>query len=77
MALVVRPEHLELGSAGANAISGRVAEVVYAGSETRLLVDISAEQLLTVRVLPGKPLPRLGETIPLSWASHAAVLVTQ
>ncbi|KOF20925.1 ABC transporter [Ensifer adhaerens] len=76
LALVVRPEHLELGSTGANEISGRVAEVVYAGSETRLLVDISAEQLVTVRVLPGKPLPSLGENITLSWAPEAAVLVT-
>lgn len=76
MALVVRPEHLELGESGANRVSGQVAEVVYAGSETRILVDAAEASLLTVRVLPGKPIPELGEKVTLSWHPEAAVLVT-
>lgn len=76
MALVVRPEHLELGGESENAIKGQVAEIVYAGSETRLLVDAETEERVTVRLLPGKPLPKLGENITLSWKPEAAVLVT-
>ncbi len=76
MALVVRPEHMELGDAGANRVRGRVAEVVYAGSETRVLVDAAEARLLTVRVLPGRPIPALGENVTLSWQPEAAVLVT-
>lgn len=76
MALVVRPEHIELGSVGENEIRGNVAEIVYAGSETRLLVEVAAEERVTVRVLPGKPLPKLGENVTLSWKPEAAVLVT-
>ncbi|SOC46079.1 putative spermidine/putrescine transport system ATP-binding protein [Rhizobium subbaraonis] len=76
MALVVRPEHIELGSAGENEVRGNVAEIVYAGSETRLLVEVAADERVTVRVLPGKPLPKLGENITLSWKPEAAVLVT-
>jgi putative spermidine/putrescine transport system ATP-binding protein len=76
MALVVRPEHIELGSDGENEIRGNVAEIVYAGSETRLLVEVAAGERVTVRVLPGKPMPKLGENVTLSWKPEAAVLVT-
>lgn len=75
MALVVRPEHLALGDTGVNRISGQVAEVVYAGSETRVLVDADEARLLTVRVLPGQHIPQLGENVTLSWQPEAAVLV--
>ena len=76
MALVVRPEHLSLGGSDDNAISGRVAEVVYAGSETRILVDAETGGLVTVRLSPDKALPRLGENVELSWKPESAVLVT-
>jgi len=76
MALVVRPEHLEVGSNGSNEVSGNVSEIVYAGSETRLLVELAADERVTVRVLPGKPMPKLGDNITLSWRPETAVLVT-
>ncbi|NKC52165.1 ABC transporter ATP-binding protein [Ochrobactrum cytisi] len=76
MALVVRPEHLALGDTGVNRISGQVTEVVYAGSETRILVDAAETRLLTVRVPPGQVIPALGEDVTLSWQPEAAVLVT-
>ncbi|MGH6760792.1 MAG: ABC transporter ATP-binding protein [Phyllobacterium sp.] len=75
MALVVRPEHMQLGGEGANRIDGKVAEIVYAGSETRVLVDAAEARLLTVRVLPGQPIPALGEKVALNWHPEAAILV--
>ena len=76
MALVVRPEHLQLGDVSANSVNGQVVELVYAGSETRILVDAAEASLLTVRILPGQPIPVLGENVTLSWHPEAAVLVT-
>jgi putative spermidine/putrescine transport system ATP-binding protein len=76
MMLVVRPEHLTLDGEGANRIQGQVAEVVYAGSETRVLVDANEARLLTVRVLPGRPIPALGEKVTLSWKPETAILVS-
>ena len=75
MALVVRPEHLELGGSGPNEIRGSVAEMVYAGSETRLLVAVPGTDLVTVRVPPGTALPKLGEPVAVRWRPEAAVVV--
>ncbi|QRM30330.1 ABC transporter ATP-binding protein [Microvirga sp. VF16] len=75
MALVVRPEHLELGGAGTNEIKGSVAEMVYAGSETRVLVAVPGTDLITVRVPPGISLPKLGDSVAVTWRPEAAVVV--
>jgi putative spermidine/putrescine transport system ATP-binding protein len=74
-AIVVRPEHLELGDGGVNRITGSVAEMVYAGSETRILVDVAGSETITVRVPTGAPVPRLGEAVAVSWRPEAAVVV--
>jgi putative spermidine/putrescine transport system ATP-binding protein len=71
----VRPEHLELGDGGVNRITGSVAEMVYAGSETRILVDVAGSETITVRVPTGAPVPRLGEAVAVSWRPEAAVVV--
>ncbi len=74
-ALVVRPEHLELDPIGENRIRGEICEMVYAGSETRVLIMLGNGDTLIVRLPPAARVPRLGETVTLGWALNAAVLV--
>jgi putative spermidine/putrescine transport system ATP-binding protein len=75
LAVVVRPEHLEIGAHGENQVTGRVAETVYAGSETRVLVALDGEARIVVRLPPAAPRPALGETVAVSWRPEAAVVV--
>ncbi len=74
-ALVVRPEQIELGGAGDSRLSGNVTEMIYAGSETRLIVTPPAGEGVMVRLPARERLPGLGETVEFSWHSHQAVLV--
>jgi putative spermidine/putrescine transport system ATP-binding protein len=74
-ALIVRPESLHLGNSSGNVLSGRVSEIVYAGSETRVIVTLGEGHLITLRLLAGAPAPALGETIAFGWDSDKAVLV--
>lgn len=74
-ALVVRPECLHLGNGSDNVLSGRVSEVVYAGSETRVIVTLGEGQLITLRLPSGVPAPGLGETAAFGWDSDRAVMV--
>ena len=75
-ALVVRPESLRIGDALDNIVTGRVIEVVYAGSETRVIATIGDGSLLTLRLHAGETVPALGETISAGWARDKAVLVS-
>jgi putative spermidine/putrescine transport system ATP-binding protein len=74
-ALVVRPEQMALGAGAANAVAGRVADTVYAGSETRVLVDLDGGGTVIARLPPGRAPPPLGEWATLGWDPDAAVLV--
>lgn len=81
-AIVVRPEQLTLGEAGRNQVSGTVREVVYAGSETRVITrldgsapaDEEAEEFV-MRLLPGSEVPKLGQRISASWNPDVATMV--
>ena len=75
-ALVIRPEHLRLGRDGDNAIAGTVSEIVYAGSETRLIARLDEQSLLTLRLNHGEAVPGLGEEIAVCWPRDRAVLVS-
>jgi putative spermidine/putrescine transport system ATP-binding protein len=74
-AIVVRPEQITLGSDKGNTIVGRVVDTVYAGSETRLIVNLDEGETLIVRLPPGHPVPAYGERAALGWNPDAAVLV--
>ncbi|AOO85077.1 ABC transporter ATP-binding protein [Bosea vaviloviae] len=74
-ALVIRPEHLRLGSAESNAVTGRVGEIVYAGSETRVIATLADGAQLVLRLGPDDAVPVIGETIVAGWARERAVLV--
>lgn len=74
-ALVIRPEHIRLGPQDGNALSGRVSEVVYAGSETRVIVALEAGEQLVLRLGPGEAVPTLDEPVVAGWERDKAVLV--
>ncbi len=74
-AIVIRPEQISLGGDKENTVVGRVIDAVYAGSETRLIVDLDEGETVIVRLPPGHPAPAYGERAALGWNPDAAVLV--
>jgi putative spermidine/putrescine transport system ATP-binding protein len=74
-AIVVRPEQISLGATNGNTVMGRVVDAVYAGSETRLIVDLEEGENVIVRLPPGQSAPAYGERAALGWNPDAAVLV--
>jgi putative spermidine/putrescine transport system ATP-binding protein len=74
-ALVVRPEKLLLCKSDDGLLSGRVEESIYAGSETRLLVRLPSETLLTVRRGAGLPPVAIGENVFMRWDREQARLL--
>ncbi|MDQ4061510.1 MAG: ABC transporter ATP-binding protein [Pseudomonadota bacterium] len=74
-ALVVRPEQMLLNPEAGNAVTGRVADTVYAGSETRIIVNLDGGDTIVARLPPGLASPPLGERATLGWDPDAAVLV--
>jgi putative spermidine/putrescine transport system ATP-binding protein len=74
-ALVVRPEKLLLCSSDDGFLSGRIEESIYAGSETRLLVRLPSETLLTVRRGAGLPPVAIGENVFMRWDREQARLL--
>ena len=74
-ALVVRPEHLRIGAASPNRITGAVSEIVYAGSETRVIADLGGGTQAILRLWPGDPVPQIGETITAGWDANSAAFV--
>jgi putative spermidine/putrescine transport system ATP-binding protein len=75
-ALVVRPEHLRLGAADGGHVTGIVAEIVYAGSETRVIATLSEGATVTLRLQQGETVPELGQQIVAGWPRDKAVLVS-
>jgi putative spermidine/putrescine transport system ATP-binding protein len=68
--LVIRPEHMEIAAAGQAYVHGRVIESVYAGSETRLLVELASGTVVTVRRSAAPVGLRVGDSIGLSWSQQ-------
>jgi putative spermidine/putrescine transport system ATP-binding protein len=75
-ALVIRPEHLHLGADTGNSVAGTVSEIVYAGSETRIIAKLGDGAALVLRLGPGETVPGLDERIVASWQRDKAVLVS-
>jgi putative spermidine/putrescine transport system ATP-binding protein len=73
--LVIRPENLRLGARDGNAVSGRVCEVVYAGSETRVIAALDDGGQLVLRLGPDDAVPAIDEAIIAGWSRDKAVLV--
>lgn len=74
-ALVVRPENLRLGGADGNTVTGRVGEIVYAGSETRVIAALGDGSPIVLRLGPDDAVPAIAATVVAGWAREKAVLV--
>jgi putative spermidine/putrescine transport system ATP-binding protein len=74
--LVIRPEHLRLGGCDGESVTGNVAEIVYAGSETRIIVRLPEGMTVTLRLQQGELVPQLGQQIVAGWMREDAVLVS-
>jgi putative spermidine/putrescine transport system ATP-binding protein len=75
VALVVRPEKLMLCNRDDALLSGRVEESIYAGSETRLLIRLPRDTLMTVRRGAGMPPVAIGEHVFMRWERDSARLL--
>ncbi|MGJ4946462.1 ABC transporter ATP-binding protein [Bradyrhizobium sp. HKCCYLS1011] len=74
-ALVVRPEKLMLCNRDDALLAGCVEESIYAGSETRLLVRLGSDTVMTVRRGAGLPAVAIGEDVFIRWdRNHARTL---
>ncbi len=72
IALVIRPEKLLLCNSDSGVLSGRVEESIYAGAETRLLIRLPGNTLMTVRRAAGLPPVAIGEHVFMSWDRNQA-----
>jgi putative spermidine/putrescine transport system ATP-binding protein len=75
VALVVRPEHMRIGHDADCRVTGRVAEAVYAGAETRLIVTLPSGTELIVRLSAAAGSLEIGETIEVGWSRDSGTLV--
>lgn len=82
--VTVRPEWIKLGPGelGPNScrVSGTVADVVYLGSVTQLLVDLRTGERLSVHYLNDRVVaedPRPGESVVLHWASENSYVIAR
>jgi putative spermidine/putrescine transport system ATP-binding protein len=71
-ALVVRPEKIVLCPEDHAFVSGHVTESIYAGSETKLIVQLPSGALMTVRRRAGLPAVAIGENVSLKWDEKQA-----
>ena len=74
-ALVIRPENLRIGAQDGNMVSGRVSEIVDAGSETRVIAALQDGSQLVLRLGPDDAVPAIDEAIVAGWPRDKAVLV--
>jgi spermidine/putrescine transport system ATP-binding protein len=78
--VMLRPERLSPrldGSSDGRAVTGTVRQVIFQGSELRLLVDLSdgTEVVATVEADGETPSPQPGSSIALGWAPDAPYLL--
>jgi spermidine/putrescine transport system ATP-binding protein len=75
--VMLRPERLELGNGDAAGISGTVTEVIYQGSERRLIVLLAdgTEVVASVDADGDVPTVSKGDTVALTWDADAPYLL--
>ena len=76
-ALVVRPEHIQLGGDTDCRVSGHVIEAVYAGAETRLIVRLRSGTDLTVRIPAPARRFEIGAIVEAGWNREHSSLVSR
>ena len=66
----IRPEFVKLMVPGSGFINGTIAEQIYAGSETKILVKLTNGATFTVRQPAGGSDHHIGEAVSLSWSQE-------
>ena len=74
-ALVIRPEHIRIGSDTECRVSGHVLEAVYSGAETRLILRLSSGTELTVRIPAPAGSFEIGTVVEAGWNRANSTLV--
>lgn len=82
VALSIRPENIEIGTAGAgaeNRMKGEVVDVVYTAGTVRYRVKVGEETIVTVRVPSrhGIRLVAIGETVRVAWKAGDTLVVRE
>ncbi|MCA1453005.1 ABC transporter ATP-binding protein [Bradyrhizobium sp. BRP22] len=73
--IAIRPENVRIGDCGAGILNGTIIEEIYAGSETRMMVELPNGSVFTVRVPGGAQRCQLGENVSLTWdPQHVRIL---
>lgn len=74
-ALVVRPEQLSLEAGLPNRIAATVREVVFAGSELRVVSTLAGGEEIVMRLPPTHEPPQRGAAIEMGWSPDDAAVV--
>lgn len=74
-AIVVRPEHLVLNPISPNQLQVKVRDLVYAGSETRVIASLPDGEDVIMRLPPGTSVPARGDQVVIGWQPELAVLL--
>jgi putative spermidine/putrescine transport system ATP-binding protein len=74
-ALVVRPEHLLPRGDLPNRLDVPVRDIVYAGSETRIIAMLPDDREIVIRLPAGASVPHRGEMMTVGWMPDSGVLV--
>jgi spermidine/putrescine transport system ATP-binding protein len=79
VSMVIRPEKFSLGQNGM--VKGRVEESIYIGTDTRYIIRLTDEQIVTVReqnLDPGRDHHyQVGEEVGLNWNPENAMVLTE
>ena len=74
--VMIRPENARLVGANEGFVQGTVREVVYQGSDLKVMVDVGREETFAVRMACRGPRPATGDAVGLLWdPSHSVLLV--
>jgi putative spermidine/putrescine transport system ATP-binding protein len=76
-ALMVRPENARLSACGQGLLTGTVREVVFQGSDLKVIVDIGAARSFGVRTSCRGQRPVVGNAVGVSWDAADSVLLTR
>jgi putative spermidine/putrescine transport system ATP-binding protein len=75
--LMVRPEMARLAEPGRGFMDGVVSEVVFHGSDVKVLLDVGAEHRFSARIACRAPRPAAGDRLAITWDPDHSVILTR
>lgn len=77
IALVIRPEAMNLNGTEENRIKGSVIETIFSGPDVNIIAETKDFANIVCRVSATSYIPKLGETVELTWSNSSAVVVAR